>query len=55
MHHAFAVLRLAPDMFWTMTPREFASALPARRNEPISRQRFLQMCAAFPDKDIPDD
>ena len=51
MHHAFAVLHLAPDLFWTMTPREFAAALPQRRAAPLTRECLNALSAAFPDKD----
>lgn len=50
MHHAFAVLHLAPDLFWTMTPREFAAALPQQRHVALSRLRLEELCTAFPDE-----
>ena len=50
MYHAFTVLHLAPDLFWTMTPREFAAALPQQRHVALSRHRFEELCTAFPDE-----
>lgn len=50
MHHAFAVLHLAPDLFWTMTPREFAAALPQQRQVALTRHRFEELSMAFPDE-----
>jgi uncharacterized phage protein (TIGR02216 family) len=47
------VLRLSPDAFWRMTPRELAYAIeavsgPAQR--PMDRDRFAQLMARFPDQ-----
>jgi uncharacterized phage protein (TIGR02216 family) len=50
MHHAFAILHLAPDLFWAMTPREFAAALPQQRSDTMSRKRLQELCIAFPDE-----
>jgi uncharacterized phage protein (TIGR02216 family) len=45
------VLRLSPDAFWRMTPRELAFALrvllPA--NSPLGRAEFAELAARFPD------
>jgi uncharacterized phage protein (TIGR02216 family) len=46
------VLRLSPDAFWRMTPREFACALgvfagPAA--PPLERLRFAALMEQFPD------
>jgi uncharacterized phage protein (TIGR02216 family) len=48
----FGVLRLAPDQFWRMTPREFAAALRGLYGEPatpIDRASFDALTARFPD------
>jgi uncharacterized phage protein (TIGR02216 family) len=47
------VLRLSPDAFWRMTPRELAYAIeavsgPAQR--PMDRDRFAQLMTRFPDQ-----
>jgi uncharacterized phage protein (TIGR02216 family) len=46
------VLRLPPDQFWRMTPREFAAALRGLYGEPatpIDRAAFETLAAKFPD------
>ena len=48
----FGVLRLSPDAFWRMTPREFAAALRALYGEPaapLDRAAFDALRARFPD------
>jgi uncharacterized phage protein (TIGR02216 family) len=50
------VLRLSPDQFWRMTPREFAAALRGLYGElmpPIDRASFDTLAARFPDRNIP--
>jgi uncharacterized phage protein (TIGR02216 family) len=47
------VLRLPPDHFWRMTPRELAYAVAAVRGphrEPIDRPALDQLMQRFPDK-----
>lgn len=47
------VLRLPPDHFWWMTPRELAYAVAAVRGpnrEPIDRTALDQLMQRFPDK-----
>lgn len=47
------VLRLPPDQFWRMTPRELAYAVAAVRGpsrEPLERAAFDQLMRRFPDK-----
>ncbi|MDT3687339.1 MAG: phage tail assembly chaperone [Pseudorhodoplanes sp.] len=45
------VLRLSPDAFWKMTPRELALAIQAvtGRGAPLAREQFDQMMTRFPD------
>ncbi len=48
----FGLLRLSPDVFWTMTPREFeraASAMKKRGDEPMRRGEMEMLMKAFPD------
>lgn len=45
-------LRLAPDQFWAMTPREMAAAMAAvnpRRGNPPGRAALAELMARFPD------
>jgi len=43
-------LRLAPDTFWAMSPREFAAALEgAGVAAPVGRAQLGQLMAKFPD------
>jgi uncharacterized phage protein (TIGR02216 family) len=52
MQFGFGVLRLAPDAFWKMTPRELAQAIIAVRGpmlSPIERRDFDALMQAFPD------
>ncbi|MDZ4367251.1 MAG: rcc01693 family protein [Afipia sp.] len=47
------VLRLPPDQFWRMTPRELAYAVAAVRGpngEPINRTSLDRLMQRFPDK-----
>jgi uncharacterized phage protein (TIGR02216 family) len=46
------VLRLAPDDFWRMTPRELACAAEAlfgRGGAPLDRATFAQLMTRYPD------
>jgi uncharacterized phage protein (TIGR02216 family) len=46
------VLRLAPDAFWRMTPRELALAIEAvagRGGEPLPRAAFGELMTRYPD------
>jgi uncharacterized phage protein (TIGR02216 family) len=50
---ALGILRLPPDAFWRMTPRELAHAIAAvsgRAGEPLRRSDFEEMMARFPDE-----
>jgi len=50
------VLRLSPDQFWRMTPREFAAALRGLYGEPaarIDRASFDELAKRFPDRKSP--
>jgi len=47
------VLRLPPQQFWLMTPRELACAVAAVRgsaHEPMDRGSFEALMQAFPDE-----
>jgi uncharacterized phage protein (TIGR02216 family) len=52
MAFAFGVLKLTPDTFWAMTPREFdASAKPYLPfNNTTQRADLFEMMNAFPDQ-----
>jgi uncharacterized phage protein (TIGR02216 family) len=46
------VLRLSPEAFWRMTPRELAAAIRAatgRGGAPLARGDFEQLMKRFPD------
>jgi uncharacterized phage protein (TIGR02216 family) len=46
------ILRLSPDAFWSMTPRELAAAIRARRGDagaPLDRHTLLALMQRFPD------
>ena len=46
------VLRLAPEQFWAMTPRELACAIEAvtgRGGAPLPRETLNQLIERFPD------
>ena len=52
MGFGFGVLRLAPDAFWRMTPRELAQAIHAVRGPsvaPLARTDLDDLLARFPD------
>jgi uncharacterized phage protein (TIGR02216 family) len=47
------VLRLSPNAFWRMTPRELAFALRAIAppvTEPLARDAFVQLMRRHPDR-----
>lgn len=53
MGAGFGLLRLAPDAFWRMTPRELAAALSAllpAAPEAIDRAGLAALMARFPDR-----
>jgi uncharacterized phage protein (TIGR02216 family) len=45
------VLRLSPEQFWRMTPRELAYAIEAAsgRSAPLDRNALAQLMARYPD------
>jgi uncharacterized phage protein (TIGR02216 family) len=46
------VLRLSPDQFWRMTPRELAYAIEAvtgRGGAPLSRSMLTELMMRYPD------
>jgi uncharacterized phage protein (TIGR02216 family) len=45
------VLRLSPDQFWRMTPRELAYAIEAvaGRGAPLSRSTLTELMTRYPD------
>jgi uncharacterized phage protein (TIGR02216 family) len=47
------VLRLSPEQFWRMTPRELAYAIEAvtGRGAPLDRQTFEKLMKSYPDDD----
>jgi len=53
MEAGLGTLRLAPSVFWTMTPRELEAALRgafgARAPRPMSRTDFAALMALYPD------
>lgn len=55
MQVGFGVLRLSPDAFWRMTPRELAAAMTALRGsvpEAICRARLDELMRQFPDREV---
>jgi uncharacterized phage protein (TIGR02216 family) len=47
------VLRLSPDAFWRMTPRELAYAIEAVTGtvqQPLGREAFADLMTRFPDQ-----
>lgn len=46
------VLRLAPDQFWRMTPRELACAIETvtGRSAPLGRADLTQLMKSYPDE-----
>jgi uncharacterized phage protein (TIGR02216 family) len=52
MGFGLGVLRLAPDHFWRMTPRELARAVEAvtgRAGAPLDRTAFAELMMRYPD------
>lgn len=48
----FGLLRLSPDVFWAMTPREFeraASVLAPKRAKPMGRANLDDLMRRYPD------
>jgi uncharacterized phage protein (TIGR02216 family) len=47
----FGVLRLSPQQFWSMTPRELGYAVEAAtgRSPPLDRGTLAQLMATYPD------
>lgn len=53
MGFGFGVLRLAPEAFWRMTPRELAAAIAAVRGPiavPLKRADLNDLMRKFPDR-----
>ena len=53
MGFGLGVLRLSPDAFWRMTPRELAAAIEALappRAAPLAREKFDALMRRFPDR-----
>lgn len=55
MAAGLGLLRLPPDAFWSMTPRELAAALrgflgPSSPDAPIPRAVLAQLMSRFPDR-----
>ena len=50
----FGVLRLSPEQFWRMTPRELASAMDVYGGDSQSLDvtEFAALRARFPDTDV---
>lgn len=42
-------LRLSPEAFWSMTPRELRAALSPPATDPITREAFDTLLAQHPD------
>lgn len=54
MRLAFGQLRIAPAVFWSMTPRELEAAItgflgPATEAEPYTRATLAALMQRFPD------
>ena len=54
MRAGLGVLRLPPDVFWSMTPREFAAALvgilgPSPGHDAMDRTSLARLIARYPD------
>ena len=52
MGFGFGILRLSPEQFWRMTPRELACAIEALggRAPPLDRAALTDMMRRFPDE-----
>ncbi|PZA12735.1 hypothetical protein DNX69_07535 [Rhodopseudomonas palustris] len=56
MQFGLGVLRLPPDQFWRMTPRELAAAIAGLRGGGISslgRAAFDELMRCYPDHEEP--
>ncbi len=56
MAFGLGTLRLSPEQFWAMTPRELEAAFVAinqtgERVDPMNRRDFDRLMSAFPDKE----
>lgn len=54
MQFGFGVLKLSPDAFWRMTPRELAAAMTALHGpsrEPMPRARLDALMQQYPDRE----
>ncbi len=50
MGFGFGVLRLSPEAFWKMTPRELAAAIRAVRGPPpLERDALNELMMRYPD------
>lgn len=54
LHVGLCLLRLPPDVFWRLSPREFMAMAGAYRPRPdaIDRTGFSALMAAFPDEPV---
>ena len=55
MAFGFGHLRLSPDAFWRMTPRELSAAMGAawqRRAPSLERSALAHLMREFPDEDM---
>ena len=43
-------LRLAPEAFWAMSPRELFAAAGVRLSSPMGREALKDLMARFPDE-----
>lgn len=52
MGFGFGVLRLSPDEFWRMTPRELAAAIEAATGarKPLDRAGLSELIKRYPDE-----
>lgn len=52
MGFGFGILRLSPQQFWAMTPRELAFAIEAviGRRIPLDRHTFAELMKRYPDE-----
>ncbi|MEO0637012.1 MAG: rcc01693 family protein [Pseudomonadota bacterium] len=53
MQFGFGVLKLSPQAFWALTPRELAAALNAHNPQPArpDTQALRSLIARFPDEE----
>lgn len=55
MAAGFGLLRLSPDVFWSMTPKELEAGLrgllgPAAQHAPLTRRTLADLMARYPDR-----